>query len=429
MTDEYEDGVREVTEEEAAAWLASLDFAEDETDTGESTPMTDEDWAEMIRSQIYDATELDGLPLPTWQIDDVLVAGSLTYIAGEPGHGKSFVAVSIACSIATGLPWFGRSVRPGKVLYIAAEGAQGVRKRIRVWEHEHHTTLPGGVLRVLSVPVQIDNTPKWRALQAIIAEDAYDLIIVDTQARMTVGKEENSQQDMSPVIELMEQMRRLPSQPTVLVVHHSPKAAGEPRLRGSSALTGACEAIIGVKRTYSRKKNAGPNAIPTKIEVSCQRQKDAEEFEDIYLDLVNVDLGPFDSAILRPGVQYKKSNTVNPRVVANETEAKKVARRLQVVEGGPDVVIDIHREPRGITYARKWLEALGEDWVSARQVQKALGKDSMQAISRAIIRAGLVIEQDGGQGTKALYRLSEQSRMVFAEDDEGSEDYEEDEDA
>lgn len=430
-------------EEERAAWRASTpkpgeDFDyEDDFDgdeyvseaVSEGEPLAvEEGEAELeayIRSYMYTARGLDGLPLPTWQIHDFLVSGSLTYIAGEPGHGKSFVAVSIACSVATGLSWYGKSVsRRGRVLYIAAEGAHGVRKRIRVWEHEHQTEVGDEDLTVLAIPVQVGSSG-WRALERIIAADAYDLIIIDTQARMTDGKDENSQQDMSPVIQLLEQLRRLPVEPTVLVVHHSPKAAGEPRLRGSSALTGACEAIIGVKRTYSRKKGAGPNAIPTKIEVMCQRQKDAEEFEDMYFDLLNVDLGEFDSAILRPGVQYKKaSSPVNVAVKANEDEAKKVANKLRLVEGGPDVVIDINREPAGVTHARRWLEQLGEDWASPREILRAVGKDSMQALTRAITRAGLVIETDEGKGKNVKYRLSEQSRMVFAEDD----DYEGDDD-
>ena len=51
-----------------------------------------------------------------------LFQGALSVLYGSSNTGKTFVALSIAGHVATGLPWCGNDVRQGPVLYIAAEG-------------------------------------------------------------------------------------------------------------------------------------------------------------------------------------------------------------------------------------------------------------------------------------------------------------------
>jgi RecA-family ATPase len=66
------------------------------------------------------------MPPPRWLIRDWLPASSLILIYGEPGAGKTFVALDIAVAIATGRDWNGNKVARGIVLYIAAEGVAGL---------------------------------------------------------------------------------------------------------------------------------------------------------------------------------------------------------------------------------------------------------------------------------------------------------------
>src|SRR5262249_7475506 len=70
---------------------------------------------------------------PDWLVDRLLVAGSLGLLYGPPAAGKSLLALDWACSIATGEPWLGRPVRPGPVLYVAAEGSAGLGVRVAAW--------------------------------------------------------------------------------------------------------------------------------------------------------------------------------------------------------------------------------------------------------------------------------------------------------
>ena len=64
-----------------------------------------------------------------WLIKQFLPLQGLAAIFGKPGSYKSFVALHIALCIALGRRWGGRRVVQRNVVYIAAEGSVGLRKR------------------------------------------------------------------------------------------------------------------------------------------------------------------------------------------------------------------------------------------------------------------------------------------------------------
>jgi hypothetical protein len=89
---------------------------------------------------LYELLDIDGmaaLPDPDWLIEDMVPATAMTLIFGGSDAFKSFLALDMALSVATGRKWQGRDVRQGPVIYIASEGAIGVgKKRVRGWlEH------------------------------------------------------------------------------------------------------------------------------------------------------------------------------------------------------------------------------------------------------------------------------------------------------
>lgn len=73
---------------------------------------------------------IEALPDLEYQIDGVLPVPAFGVLYGPPGAGKSFVALSMALAVASGAGWLGRSTRKSRVLYVAAEGAGGMKKRI-----------------------------------------------------------------------------------------------------------------------------------------------------------------------------------------------------------------------------------------------------------------------------------------------------------
>ena len=71
---------------------------------------------------------------PEMLVGHVLECGTLAELYGDSNTGKSFVALDLAFSVATGCQWHGEAVRQGGVLYFAGEGEGGLYRRKRAWE-------------------------------------------------------------------------------------------------------------------------------------------------------------------------------------------------------------------------------------------------------------------------------------------------------
>jgi len=212
---------------------------------------------------------------------------------GPPESGKTFLAIDVALSLATGAQWHGRDVHAGLVVYVAAEGAGGFGLRLRAWieanQKEHDLRM-----RAIEEPVQFmqdgDVEGFIEALQEL--QDRPVLIVIDTLARCLDGGDENTARDMGKVITGCDRIRRATGA-SVVLVHHSGKN-GETE-RGSSALRGAVDTALAV----SRAEDGG-------VIVSCEKQKDEARFEDLAFDLHVVDLGtdgdgyPISSCVLSP---------------------------------------------------------------------------------------------------------------------------------
>ena len=78
-------------------------------------------------------------PPVDWLIEDIFVSGDLVAITGRRSAGTSrLAAVDLACCVATGEPWLGRRVEPGRVIVFVAEGSSvAYRSGVRSWRAEH----------------------------------------------------------------------------------------------------------------------------------------------------------------------------------------------------------------------------------------------------------------------------------------------------
>ena len=85
----------------------------------------------LTRAEVYD------LPEPSWLIDGIPPTNALAVLYGLPGAGKTFVALSMALSIAAGHRWCGKLTKSVSVLYVAAEGLRGFQLRMQAYEGKH----------------------------------------------------------------------------------------------------------------------------------------------------------------------------------------------------------------------------------------------------------------------------------------------------
>src|SRR6516165_3433585 len=96
----------------------------------------------VLAEQLINRSGLLNLPDPEPLICNVLDQGTVALLYGRWGTGKSFIALDWACSVATKRPWQARPTERRHVLYVAAEGAFGLKGRVHAWEVGWHTPIP-----------------------------------------------------------------------------------------------------------------------------------------------------------------------------------------------------------------------------------------------------------------------------------------------
>jgi hypothetical protein len=180
-------------------------------------------------------TGLDDIADPVPLVDGWLFADSLARLNGRPGGGKTFVAVDLACSVATGTQWHGQDVAQGLVLLLIAEGVSGIRKRVRAWENAHGVKVADNLI-VLPYAVQVTDDDRWTQFVEVAHERRPALVVLDTQSRISVDLNENGP-ELGRFVGAVERLREACAA-CVLVVHHKSKSDGEGG-RGHNVVEGA----------------------------------------------------------------------------------------------------------------------------------------------------------------------------------------------
>lgn len=304
-------------------------------------------------ARLFSTAEMMALPAPTWLIDKIIPAGGLVGLYGPPGVMKSFVAADVALSVAAGGLWQGHPVSRGYPLYVCAEGSAGMGKRIKGWlqYRKLRASQVLGAWLTESVPVYADSDGMARVIERIEEADIVpDVIVIDTLARCFDG-DENQQADMGRFVAGVDRLRK-EFDATVIVVHHT-RLDGD-RERGNTAFRGAADTML----SLSNKKG--------KLILTCNKQKDAEEFDDIELRVK----------------QMPEADTV---VLINDTRAVKLVARAS----------DMLAVLRAHGGALSW-----DDWSTLMKTEAGM---PIQTFSRYLVRVketGQILKENG------IYRLN-----------------------
>ncbi|NJD36710.1 MAG: AAA family ATPase [Geobacter sp.] len=259
-----------------------------------------------------DALIADGPPI-NWAIDGFIEADSTGQLFGPSGGGKSFVALDLSLSIATGTRWNDRDTAQGAVLYLAGEGRTGLRRRVRAW----HLSNPGCDLSSFHMTQRtavIDSAAVTEIIQAgkqIEADsgNTVGFIVVDTLARHLLG-DENSTREMSEFISALETIRSAFPGCTLLIIHHTGNSTeNKTRSRGSSALKAAMDFEFCCDKGV----------------LTCTKMKDGDEPEPIEFKLVPVEIATDENGqpVTSCTVQYGERSQVNraPQLTHQERQA------------------------------------------------------------------------------------------------------------
>lgn len=210
---------------------------------------------------IIHGDDLAHLPKASWLVPGEIPERALVMLYGQSGHGKSFLALDYALSVA----------QTESVVYGAYEGESGYAARVAAWS-EHHKK-PLGKFYICLGAVSLIQSGEQQAFISALRDIQPKLVVVDTLAMAMIGADENSARDMGAFVNACREIRN-GLNCTVMLVHHANKAGVAER--GSSAIRGACDVIMRL------------NAEDDLIVLECSKMKDAAPFEARYFKLMPV---------------------------------------------------------------------------------------------------------------------------------------------
>jgi hypothetical protein len=207
---------------------------------------------------------------PAWAIHRLLPARGLACIVGPPKSGKSFLASDALFSIARGVPYAGRAVLQGPVIYLTGEGVSGFKRRM-IALRRHHGVEGQGVpfFMIEEVPDLGSEETDVHRLIAVLDQFIADrglppprAIALDTLARCMGSGDENTAKDMGRFVDrcgLIERHYRC----LVVPIHHmgkdpARKGRGSNSLNGGSDVTWEVEKLEGYSRVKIEEMKDGP---------------------------------------------------------------------------------------------------------------------------------------------------------------------------
>lgn len=190
-----------------------------------------------------------------WWVKGVIQKGANGLIVADPGAGKSWLALDLAISLATGNGWMGLPISaPIKVGYCAREDNPALTswrlkhlfrgKAIDCAKFESNLWINS---RAQTPQLLLNSEPQVQELISAIRDRELKLVLLDVFSVLH-NVNENKAEEIAPILEACRRIQR-ESGCAVGLVHHLSKTEGGmmSRIRGSSALRGWGEWIIGVE--------------------------------------------------------------------------------------------------------------------------------------------------------------------------------------
>lgn len=229
-------------------------------------PHTDE---KSMRFYPMDEEEMSTIPTPTWLLPDLIPARSLVLMIGQYESFKSFLALDLSLTLASGLAGWDCDPREGvPVVYAPSEGRHAIaRHRKPAWKLARK-------IEDQQIPFYMVEDVPWLKFDEDI--NAFikgiqsrklrpKLVVIDTVASAMLGLNENDAHDIGFFIQAAKSIKNA-FDCTVLAVHHLGKDK-ERGSRGSSALPAGFDTILRVEARQATRT----------VTVTVEKQKDAEK--------------------------------------------------------------------------------------------------------------------------------------------------------
>ncbi|MCQ4161509.1 helicase RepA family protein [Roseomonas sp. GC11] len=347
--------------------------------------------------------DLAVLPPRQHLLAGLLGRGELSVIWGAAKTGKSFLAMRLAYGLACGIGMWGRAAARCRALYVAAEGAGGLRNRVAALRAEMGDA--GGNFAMVAQPITIG--PPCLDLAALVAAARgfkADLIVLDTLARTFGEGDENSARDMAAFVAALDHLR-VETGAHVLVIHHGAKSAEATSPRGSGALVGAADLVARVER--------GADGAPHLATVTDA--KDDEGGAALPFRLRRIDLPPDADGAPRASLVAEEAQEVGAASGSRNTREDKITpQQATLVQTLRNLVIEGAGSPVSPLPGMPKVEAVARQVLRERLILAGFFPES-QLPSELPSKSGLT---DAGYKTenRALERLKEKGILGFSRD-------------
>ena len=207
---------------------------------------------ELGKFRIRNRAAINHIPEPRWIIEGVIPEDAYVILYAPETNFKTFLALDMALSVATGFPASGTSqfddetiTEPGPVLYMTGEGLGNFKKRIKGWELIHNGSIEASNFHLFEPPPKLVDDIEGIVEFIRMVSDRYKLIVVDTISRVMQGANENAQETASAFTGLVDELRRAGNGTSVLALHHTNK---DGTIRGSSVFSADADVVLMAER-------------------------------------------------------------------------------------------------------------------------------------------------------------------------------------
>jgi hypothetical protein len=222
------------------------------------------------------------------------------------------------------------------------------------------------------------------------------LIVLDTLAQCLIGGDENNGEAIGRAIDHANHIRR-ETGAAVLFVHHTGKDVTK-GARGHSSLFAAMDTVIAVSKV-----DAEARLTETLIKVTCDKQKDAEAFDQTYFKLQSVDIGPDQSSLVPVESRDSAIAAVSAKPGRLNDKHEIIRRHIEtltIIKGGA-TWMDIKKETdfgqSTIQFALDKLQRLGFILFDSERKLYHIGRNHDHATVQTTVQMDPAIERVSGQ--------------------------------
>lgn len=208
--------------------------------------------SEIPKQVFMNYDELMDSPEMEWLVDELIVKGSVNMIFGKSGDTKSFCALHLASCISHKRAFFGQETNEVEhhipIIYDALEGVYGMKNRVRGYHQYYGLDKPKDFYTTSFNPVLTQDVTVDTFIAEVKKLDVKEpVIIIDTYNQATPAMNEN---DAGQTGQVMKNCQKMVQElgATIIIIHHSNRGE-DADYRGSSALHGAMDTMLKIKRT------------------------------------------------------------------------------------------------------------------------------------------------------------------------------------